>query len=96
MSEKTREVEKFRDTMYTQSLCGETIGTIWPMDLVFMSTFDNQSMSIGCVGKLGHLSGFLRHYLLIFAALPFVTKVCYCMIKNAPLIMPYNYINIIR
>ena len=22
-------------------------------------------MSIGCVGKLGHLSGFLRHYLLI-------------------------------
>ncbi len=30
-----------------------------------MSTFDNQSMSIGCVGKLGHLSGFLRHYLLI-------------------------------
>ncbi len=33
--------------------------------LVFMSTFDNQSMStIGCVGKLGHLFGFLRHYLL--------------------------------
>ncbi len=31
-----------------------------------MSTFDNQSMSIGCVGKLGHLFGFLRHYLLIF------------------------------
>ncbi len=29
-----------------------------------MSTFDNQSMSIGCVGKLGHLFGFLRHYLL--------------------------------
>ena len=25
------------------------------MDLVFMSTFANQSMSIGCVGKLGHL-----------------------------------------
>ncbi len=56
--------------MYTQSLCGETVykykllGTIWPMDLVFMSTFNDQSMSIGCVGKLGHLSGFLRHYLL--------------------------------
>ncbi len=54
--------------MYTQSLCGETIYKykllgLWPMDLVFMSTFDNQSMSIGCVGKLGHLSGFLRHYL---------------------------------
>ena len=25
MSEKTREVENFQDTMYTQSLCGETI-----------------------------------------------------------------------
>ncbi len=25
MSEKTREVKKFQDTMYTQSLCGETI-----------------------------------------------------------------------
>ena len=30
-----------------------------------MSTFDNQSKSIGCVGKPGHLFGFLRHYLLI-------------------------------
>ncbi len=59
MSEKTREVKKIQDTMYTQSLCGETI-----YKFVFMSTFDNQSMSIGCVGKLGHLSGFLRHYLL--------------------------------
>ncbi len=34
------------------------------MDLVLMSTFNDQSMSIGCVGKLGHLFGFLRHYLL--------------------------------
>ncbi len=25
MSEETREVKKFQDTMYTQSLCGETI-----------------------------------------------------------------------
>ncbi len=23
------------------------VGTIWPMDFVFMSTFDDQSMSIG-------------------------------------------------
>ncbi len=38
---------------------------LWPMDLVFMSTFDNQSTSIGCVSKLRHLFGFLRHYLLI-------------------------------
>ena len=37
---------------------------IWPIDLVFMSTFDNQSMNIGCVRKLGHLFGFLRHNLL--------------------------------
>ncbi len=29
-----------------------------------LKVFNNQSMSIGCVGKLGHLSGFLRHYLL--------------------------------
>ncbi len=70
MSEKTREVKKFQDKMYTQSLHGETIYEykllgLWPMDLVFMSTFNDQSMSIGCVGKLGHLSGFLRHYLLI-------------------------------
>ena len=28
------------------------------------SIFDNQSRNIVCVGKLGHLSGFLRHYLL--------------------------------
>ncbi len=34
-----------------------------------MSTFDNQSMSIGCVGKLGHLFGLLRHYLLTKMAL---------------------------
>ena len=68
MPEKTKEVKKFQDTMYTQSLHGETIyeykflvRTIWPMDLVFMSTFDNKSMSIGCVGKLGHLFGKLGH-----------------------------------
>ncbi len=56
MPEKTKEVQKFADAMYTQSLPGETIyeckllglfETIWPMDLVFMSTFNNQSMSIG-------------------------------------------------
>ena len=48
MSGKTKEVKKFQDAMYTQSLIG-----------VFMSTFDNQSKSIGCVNKLGHLFGFL-------------------------------------
>ena len=28
------------------------------MDLVFIITFNDLSMSIGCVGKLGHLSGY--------------------------------------
>ena len=46
------------------SYLGYLVSTIWPIDLVFMSTFDTQSMSIGCDGKLGHLLGFLRHYLL--------------------------------
>ncbi len=48
------------------------------MDLVFMSTFNDQSMSIGCVGKLGHLSGFLRHYLLILEDSPpnFQFRIC--------------------
>ncbi len=32
--------------------------------LMTTSTFKDQSMSIGCVGKLRHQSGFLRHYLL--------------------------------
>ncbi len=40
-------------------------GTIRPMDRVFMSIFNDQSMSIGCVGKFGHLSCFLWHYLLL-------------------------------
>ena len=34
------------------------------LTLVIKSTH-NQSMSIGCISKLGHLSGFLRHNLLI-------------------------------
>ncbi len=55
MSEKTKEVKKFQDTMYSLSLHGETI---------YQYFFDYQSMSIGCVGKFGHLFGFLRHYLL--------------------------------
>ena len=59
MSEKTKEVKKFQYTMYTYSLHGETIN----------GTFDNQTMSIGCVGKLGDLFGFLRHYLLILFGL---------------------------
>ncbi len=29
-----------------------------------MSIFDNQIISIDCIGKLGHLFGLLGHYLL--------------------------------
>ena len=63
MSEKTREVKKYQDTMYTLSLYGETFYK-YKLPGLFMSTFNDQSMSIGYVGKLGHFSGFLRHYLL--------------------------------
>ena len=70
MSEKTREVPQLANPTYANTLVIESTheykvhgpyGSKWHMDLVFMSTFDNQSMSIGLVGKLGHLSGFLRH-----------------------------------
>ena len=50
-----------------------SMGHMEPYGLVFMSTFVNQTMSIGCVGKLWHLFGFLRHYLLIV-----------CVSKNHP------------
>ncbi len=59
MSEKTRLTPQLADTTYAHTLVIKSTheykvhGTIWPMDLVYMSTFDNQSMSIGCVGKLG-------------------------------------------
>ncbi len=58
MSEKTREVPQLADTTYANTL-------------VIESTHEynvhgpyEQSMSIGSVGKFGHLSGFLRHFLL--------------------------------
>ncbi len=50
MSEKTKEVKMQYSRITHEEMT---------------STFDNQSMSMGCVGKLGHLFGFLRHYLLI-------------------------------
>ena len=40
------------------------VGTIWPTDHVFMNTFTDQSMDIGCVAKLWHLSGSLGDCLL--------------------------------
>ena len=36
---------------------------LWSLK-VLMNTFENQGMGIGCIGKLGHLSGSLQHYLL--------------------------------
>ena len=70
MSEKTREVPQLANATYTHTLViKSTHGPcdthyVTPMDLVFMSNFDDQSMSIGCVSSLGHLFCFLRHYLL--------------------------------
>ncbi len=46
MSEKTREVPKLADATYAHTLAIESkVGTIWLMNLVFMSTFNDQSMS---------------------------------------------------
>ena len=58
MSDRTREVPKLLDLTYAHTLVIESthkykvhgpwqVGTIWPMDLVFMSTFNDQGMSIG-------------------------------------------------
>ncbi len=79
MSEKIKEVPQLADATYAHTLVIKStheymvhgtygtwkVGSIWPMDPVFMSTFDNQSMSIGCVDKLGYLFDFLRYYLLL-------------------------------
>ncbi len=46
MSEKPKEVPQLADTTYAHM-----VGTIWPMYIVFMSTFNDQSIRIGCVGK---------------------------------------------
>ncbi len=48
LSEKTREVLQLADTHV----------------LPVIESIQDQSMSIGCVRKMGHLFGFLRHYLL--------------------------------
>ncbi len=76
MSEKTREVPQLAYATYAHTLVIESTHKFHfiyglfkeilhsVMDRVFMSTFHDQSMSIGCVDKLGHLSGFLRHYIL--------------------------------
>ncbi len=63
MSEETKEVTQLVDATNAHTLVIEStheykFGTMGPMDLVFKSTFDNQSMSIcciWCVGKLWHL-----------------------------------------
>ncbi len=51
-SERIVEIPKLADLTYAHTLVviksipEWDVGTIWPMDLVFMSTFDDQSMSI--------------------------------------------------
>ncbi len=83
MSERTRLVPQLANLTCTHTLviesthecmvhgpCGSwKVGIMCPVDLVFMSTFNDQSMSKGFVGKLRHQSGFLRHYLLIMHGL---------------------------
>ena len=54
-----------------------------------MSTFNDQSMSIGCVSKLGCLSGFLRHYRLILRCLNY--KRAYSMVL--PLSIDHTYLS---
>ncbi len=55
MSEKTREVPQLADATYANTL---VVAVSCGYDTCFA---DNQSMSIGCIGKLGYLSGFRRH-----------------------------------
>ncbi len=99
MSEKTWEVPQLAGATYALTLVIESTHeykvhgpyrTIWSIDHVIMSTFNDQSMSIGCVGKLGHFSGFLRHYLLISFFL-FI----YCQVLHR-LLEKLGYINILR
>ena len=72
MSVKTKEMPQLADAPYAAYAHTLVIKSTleykvhWPhgSKLVFMSTFNDQSMSIGCINKLGHLFGFLRHYFL--------------------------------
>ena len=52
ISDRTKEVPKLAELIYVHTLViGSTqVGTIWLMDLVFMSTFNDQSMDIGSIG----------------------------------------------
>ncbi len=77
MSEKTKEVKNFKIQCILK-VCMVKLS----INLVFMSTFDNQSMSIGCVGKLGHLFGFLQHYLLIALSAKLDTTIWIIVKKN--------------
>ena len=80
MSEKTRLIPQLADVIYVRDYADTKMlihskkhhitlnryylfQVLW-LSKVFMSTFDNQRMSIGCVGKLSGQSGFLRHYFL--------------------------------
>ena len=69
MSEKPREVPKLADATYAHNLVIEStheykVHGPYGSNFPFMSTFNDQITNIDWFGKLGHLSGFLRHYLL--------------------------------
>ncbi len=81
MSEKTKEVKKWIYNVYLKFA--------WWNYLVFMSNYIYfQSMSIGCDGKMEHLFGFLRRYLLIIALywngdkLGILINICYLNYMN--------------
>ena len=59
-----------------------------------MSTFDNQSMSIGCVSKLWHLLGFLRHYLLNLSKNTYLSKAFRDDIKSFGKFTIFSYLKI--
>ncbi len=61
--ERITKVPKLADLTYAHTLVIKSTHE-YKVHGPFISTFDNQSISIGCVGKLGHLFGLLRHYLL--------------------------------
>ena len=81
MSERTRLVPQLADLTSTHTLVIEStheyklygpygwkVGTIGPIDLEFMSTFNDQSMSIGCIGKFRHWSVFFQTLIYLLNA----------------------------
>ncbi len=66
MSKRTKEVPKLGDATYVHTLVIESMGTMGPMDLVFIHTFCRQTMKIHCIGKFTKLFDCLGHCFVIF------------------------------